>query len=346
MSEPILSKLIPDPEDSRDWIFEPDYGVDLPSSLDLRGFAGVVENQLSVGACAGNAGASGCEMYLISDGRLVDTEGMDGFDLSRLFPYRLSRKVLNLPDTLEGTTLREIMRVLKNTGICRESVWPYVVAMANVDPTPEAMADAQNHKLHAYYRIPLSNIDKALYAVQYSLAKGWPVAVAMRVGRMLQNLTPDQHYTFINSNNPEWGGHAMLIVGYVRINGILYWIIKNSHGPEWCDKGYFLCMATITVINGIDLWVMQGFAGIERVGQDQTKPKPLPEPTPEPTPAPTPAPESAPTPAPEPIPEPPKPAPDPAPEPAPQPEKKSGKVVLIVGIIIGIIVLGHFGGLF
>lgn len=367
MSQVYLSNLQPDPKDPRDWIFEPEEAI-LPESHDLRDFTGFVEDQLSIGACAVNTGASGCEAYLISDGRLVDTSATDAFDLSRLFPYQPSRKALGLPDSIEGTTLREVMRVLKNIGICRESVWPYDVAKANEPPSAEAIADAANYKLHAYYRIPLTNTDKALYAVQYAIASGWPVAVGMRVGRMLPTLTPQEYYRFVHPTaNPEIGGHAMLIVGYLRIKGVLYWIIENSWGPNWCDRGYFLCMATIAVIDGIDLWVMCGFAGIERVGRDLVEPKPVPAPAPVPPvePAPEPVPEPVPPapqpdpvpPAPEPTPEPPQPTPEPPIPPAPEPipptpepvppipeEKSGGNGALIAGAIVLIFIIAYLGG--
>ena len=41
--------------------------------------------------------------------------------------------------------------------------------------------------------------------------------------------------------------HSVLFVGYGIENGIKYWIIQNSYGPNWGDHGYF------KIERGIDL---------------------------------------------------------------------------------------------
>ncbi len=283
---PQLSNLQPDPLDKRDYLFEADPNVTIPEAVDLRQFTGIVEDQERLGSCTANTAASGAEMYLISTGRLLDTPATDDLDLSRLFNYATSRKLLGNFGLDTGSTGRTTMKAMSKFGICRELVWPYVESMVNVDPPSAAYDDALNFKLDSYSRIDTSSVTKAAYAIQYALAKGWPIAVGMRIGERLMSLTPAQEYTFVNPTlNPFAGNHEMLVVGYLQKNGLLYWIMKNSWGAEWCDKGYFLCKYDIVIYDSIDIWVMCGFAGIERVGVDQTIPKPLPAPEPSPPPS-------------------------------------------------------------
>ena len=62
--------------------------------------------------------------------------------------------------------------------------------------------------------------------------------------------------TFLNYKTGVWNGHStsgrdcigyktnhhILIVGYGTENGVDYWLIKNSYGPNWGDRGRWIVL--------------------------------------------------------------------------------------------------------
>jgi len=340
-----LAKLQPDPQDPRDFILETEDSI-LPEEVDMREYAGIREDQLSLGSCtAASIGVKACEMFLISAGLFQDTDAVDDKDLSILFNYATSRKLLspNTPLVDGGSTARMALKAAKTFGVAREKVYPYILSKVNDEPPQEAYDDAKNFKIDKYSRIALKEIDgrfssteEVIYRIKYALAKGWPVALGLRIGEKLRDLPKDEVYTFVNpTTNPYWGNHEMLIVGYTKDKyGRLCWIVQNSWGKDWGDNGFFLCLAGVAVVDVIDLWAIQGFNGIERVGKDLTQPKPTPiKSDPIPTPVP-PVPDTNVQPIPTPPIVPPVVPPAPVNPPKPEPKKKDEGGVKVLGLFI------------
>ena len=73
-----LSNLQKDPEDSRDFIFASNTS-DLPKKVDLRQWAGRIEDQLNTNSCTANAGVSAVEILAERSKKFQD--------FSRLFLY-------------------------------------------------------------------------------------------------------------------------------------------------------------------------------------------------------------------------------------------------------------------
>lgn len=94
-------------------------------------------------------------------------------------------------------------------------------------------------KAYHYYSIPGVPADNGSELdIRNNIYKWGPVSSGMQ-------LYPD-FYTFDTKNIYEWdgkgpkiGGHAIEIVGWGEQDKKKYWIVKNSWGVEWGDKGYF-----------------------------------------------------------------------------------------------------------
>ena len=47
--------------------------------------------------------------------------------------------------------------------------------------------------------------------------------------------------------------HAVVLVGYGTENGLDYWIVRNSWGPNWGEKGHFRIQRGINLCQ-IEFW--------------------------------------------------------------------------------------------
>lgn len=251
-----LTNLKPDTKDDRDYIFTGAIG-NLPPSVDLRPFAGNVDNQLMLSSCTANAGTSALE--------ILDKKMTGNYeDMSRLFLYFNEREEYSeLKGKDAGAYMRDICKSLYQYGVCKESEWPYNEAKVNDKPTQQCYDSALNNKVTKYERIDMSGVTFAY--VKAALARGYPVICGMYLKEAFLHLKGplDTHQYQFNTSKYLTegliiGSHAMLIVGYDDAKG--YWIIENSWGSGWGDGGYWACpYGAMFDAHTHDLWVITGY---------------------------------------------------------------------------------------
>ncbi len=118
-------------------------------------------------------------------------------------------------------------QVLAAHGTCRQDLWP---DSSEVPVTSERVltSDAEQHHLDAApYPIALDDVRKVLSA-------GCPVHVAINTGPSFSDVGRDGIFSAAEDPSGRHGRHAMLIVGYTGN----FYILKNSWGESWGDKGY------------------------------------------------------------------------------------------------------------
>ncbi|AET67679.1 cysteine protease [Desulfosporosinus orientis DSM 765] len=235
-----------DQHDERDYLYARlPIRKDLPSEIDLRSGCSPVVDQGELGSCTANAIGSGLREYL-------EIKNMQtNVPLSRLFLYYHERLLEGTVDEDSGAEIRDGIKVLKKLGICSEALWPYEVSQFTVAPSAEAETEAGRFKIDSYQRL------RTIYDVQRCLAEGYPVVMGMSVYESFESDRVAQSGIVPSPRAGEevLGGHAMLIVGYKKMGLRQCFIVRNSWGESWGDKGYCYIPAKF-INNGIifDLW--------------------------------------------------------------------------------------------
>lgn len=238
--------LIPSPPDSRDWKYETivkEFLLKLPSVLDWRTSMFPVRDQGYQGSCAAMAGAAMKDWQEIKD--IAVSEYM-----SPQFIYNNREN-----QSSEGMSMRDLMRILKTYGACKESLHPY----GNLSkPTVEAYENGKRFIIRGYASI--STID----GLKTALYENGPCVIAVPVYNYTNRMWKQR------SGDKQLGGHAMTVVGYNEAG----FIIRNSWGNTWNGDG--------CTIFPYDDWGCHWELWTTVDADSNPAPSPEPEPTPVP----------------------------------------------------------------
>jgi len=216
--------------------------VDIPSSVDLRGWCPPIENQGALGSCTANAGIALVEYYeRRAFGRHIDA--------SRLFLYKATRNLLHWTgDT--GAFLRTTMAAMVLFGVPPKDYWPYVIEDFDKEPSSFCYAFAQNYQTMQYFRLdpPDTSSDSLLRQIKTLLAAGLPSMFGFTVFSSIEQAGNDGKIPYPCPGERILGGHAVVTVGFddetkiknttcgAETTGAL--LIRNSWGTGWGEKGY------------------------------------------------------------------------------------------------------------
>ena len=212
-------------------------------AVDLRKYATPVSDQKQTSRCAAFAWTHATEM----------AHGIIGSDAPRLSPnftmlqfQQMQGDAKNFNYAYQGgdgtVPGPEPGQVLAQGGTCRQMLWPDDSPQPLVDERQMA-ADAEQHRLPAKpWPINLDDAKKVLTA-------GCPVQVSMNTGPLFSQVGRDGQVNAAEDPSGMHGRHAMLMCGYTGN----FYIVKNSWGSDWGDKGYCYIPKNVLAASDPDL---------------------------------------------------------------------------------------------
>jgi hypothetical protein len=197
---------------------------DAPASLDWRekNCVNAIQNQGRCGSCwafasvaslesaycaAGQALVKLSEQHLVDCGGKTGNNGCNGGRMEKAFDY-----------------------TSRNKGLCLES--EYRSYAANVQQCKDTECTPRLPTSN-YVKIPARQED----TMKEAIAKFGPITVAIAAG--------DKDFRFYKSGVMDGAcstrlSHAVVAAGYGTLNGKDFWLVRNSWGEAWGDKGYIL----------------------------------------------------------------------------------------------------------
>ncbi|GFP79709.1 senescence-specific cysteine protease sag39 [Phtheirospermum japonicum] len=194
--------------------------TDVPNSIDWikKGAVTDVKNQGNCGSCWAFSAVAATEgINQIKTGELISLSEQELIDCDTTQNTGCSGGNANLAFEF----------IVNNQGLTRESDYPYQQA----DNTCNTMGSSHVAKITGYEKVPANSESALLNAVANQ-----PVSVA------IEGSGPAFKFYSSGVFVGECGtqhNHAVTVVGYGETeDGTKYWLVKNSWGANWGEKGY------------------------------------------------------------------------------------------------------------
>jgi C1A family cysteine protease len=213
----------------------------LPVSVDLRSKMPPVYHQGDLGSCTANVFVA-CVQH-----------ADPAFYGSRLFVYYNTNLIEGNVVIDDGATLEDGIKALEKYGVCSESIWPYNVKRFSLKPTSQCYTNGLKHRV-----LTATNIPNTARSMKQTLASRLPIVCGIMVYESFEasSVSKTGIVPMPGPKEQLLGGHAVLVVGYDDRRQ--RWIMRNSWGSRWGDKGYFYLPYAYLLNDNYctDMWVL------------------------------------------------------------------------------------------
>lgn len=245
---------MPDRVDARDWFYRPGLGA-LPDVIVNCDRVPAILQQGQEGACTGFALAAVINFLL--------SRRVSKASVSPRMIYEMARRYDEWPgEDYDGSSARGAMKGWVRHGVCTEPSWP--TAMKGPENFTDAIAqEARLFPGGAFYRVNHREIrdvhaalaDVGIVFMTLMVHSGWdvPGPALRQVDYFESGSIRSRELPVIARTGRADRGHAVAIVGY-SADGF---IVQNSWGEEWGDRGFALLPYEDFLLHAVDLWVAQ-----------------------------------------------------------------------------------------
>lgn len=191
-----------------------------PGAVDWRqkGLVGGVKNQGQCGSCWSFSSTGALEgQYAKHNGKMVLFSEQNLVDCCT--PPQYQSRGCN------GGFMTEAFRYIQANGITTEGAYPYNARQGTCRRGGNVVRIRGYREVAANERV-----------LEEAVATVGPIAVGIDATGALQNYRGG---IFSDNSCNQQINHAVLAVGYGVENGWQFWIVKNSWGSGWGERGYF-----------------------------------------------------------------------------------------------------------
>ncbi|RFM30421.1 C1 family peptidase [Deminuibacter soli] len=208
----------------------------LPATVDLRDKQWKISNQGTSGSCVGWATADGVLRWHFTKKKQLKPNEM----LSVRFIWMGAKETDNFhtrPTSFierAGTSLKSALDLARKYGCVPAKDLPFDAGKLYQGPEEELYALASQYKISGYFNLIKKRADKAATWRTWLGCGGGPILACLDVDNAFSNAAKTKGKLEKYDKGNLGSTHAVAIVGYTEDA----FIIRNSFGTEWGDKGF------------------------------------------------------------------------------------------------------------